>query len=103
MVGAVVAAEEKGDGVRLYKVVEINWFPDPVGEELVMIAYQPKAKTFDESARLWDRGRLTVALPKVRVAKHMFLRRDHRVLAREEVTERESNAKADDPQRAVGE
>lgn len=101
--GAVIAAEEKDGGVRLYKLTKINWFPDPVGEELVMIAYQPKAATFEEAAKLWGRGRLTVVLPKVRVAKHMFLRRDHRVLSRESVTERERNAQQDDPQRVPGE
>jgi hypothetical protein len=101
--GAVVAAAEKTGGVRLYKVLKVNWFPDPVGDELVMIAYQPKANSFDDSARLWDRGKLSIVLPHARVAKHMFMRRDHRVLARENVSERELSAKADDPQRAPGE
>jgi hypothetical protein len=101
--GAVVAAAEKSGGIRLYKVVKVNWFPDPVGEELVMIAYQPKASTFEQAAKLWSDGRLTIALPKVRVAKHMFMRRDHRVLVQEDVSDRERDAQADAPQRAGSE
>lgn len=101
--GAVVAAAEKSGGIRLYKIAKINWFPDPVGEELEMLAYEPKSDTFEGAAKAWARGQLTVALPKVRVPKHVFVRRDHRVLVREEVTERERKAKADDPQRATDE
>ena len=66
-----------------------------------MIAYEEKADSFEQAVQLWSKGRLTVALPKVRVAKHRFVRRDHRVLVREEVSERELGANVGDPQRST--
>lgn len=100
--GTVVAAVEKGGGIRLYKVVEVNWFPDPMGEELVLIAYEEKADTFEHARVLWTGRDLTVVLPTVRVARHMFVRRDHRVIGTEPVSEQDKKAKAGDVHRRSG-
>jgi hypothetical protein len=96
--GAIVAAVEKSGGIRLYKVLELNWFPDPIGDELVMIAYEQKADTFEQARELWIKHELVVALPKVRVARHMFMRRDHRVIASEPVAPEDKSAKSGDRQ-----
>ena len=96
--GAIVAAVEKSGGIRIYKMVERNWFPDPIGEELVMIAYEQKADTFEHARDLWLKHNLTVALPKVRVPRQMFMPRDHRIVASEPVSDADKNAKIGDPQ-----
>jgi hypothetical protein len=100
--GAIVAATEKSGGIRLYKVVESNWFPDPMGEELVMIAYDEKAETFDQARVLWTERDLTVVVPIVRVAKHAFVAREHRLIGTEAVTEQDKKAKAGDRHRKTG-
>jgi hypothetical protein len=96
--GAIVAAVEKSGGIRIYKMVERNWFPDPIGDELVMIAYEQKADTFEHARDMWLKHDLTIALPKVRVPRQMFLPRDHRVVASEPVSDADKNAKIGDPQ-----
>ncbi len=96
--GAIVAAVEKSGGIRLYKVVEVNWFPDPIGDELLMIAYEPKADTFEHARDLWIEHDLTIVLPNVRVAKHMFMPRDHRIIASEPVSAEDKEAKVGDRQ-----
>jgi hypothetical protein len=98
VVGTVVAATEKLGGVRLYKIVEVNWFPAPMGDELVMISYAPKATDFEHARTLWYGRQLTVAVPKVRVARQMFTRRDRRILTSEPVLDAEKDAGAGDPQ-----
>ena len=50
--GAVVAATESAGGVRLYKIVHVDDLPEPLGYEYHLIAYDPKAGSFEEAARL---------------------------------------------------
>jgi hypothetical protein len=100
--GAIVAATEKAGGIRIYKLVEVNWFPDPMGEELVMIAYEEKADTFEQARTLWTERELTVVLPKVRVAKQNFVARDHRFIGSEPVSEQDKSAKVGDRHRKPG-
>jgi hypothetical protein len=97
VVGAVVAAVEKGGGVRLYKVTEVIYFPPPMTDELVMIAYNEKGNDFRHAAALWRKGGLTVALNKVRVQRHMFRTRDYRVLTSEPVTAADLSATPSKP------
>lgn len=87
--GAVVAATEAAGGIRLYKIVHVDDYPDPIGYQLHMVAYQEKASTFEEAASMWKKGGMTVALNWMVVAMHLFLPRDHRVLAVEKVTDAE--------------
>ena len=97
--GAVVAAVEKTGGVRILKVVEVVYFPPPVGDELVMTAYDEMARDFQHASDLWATRRpskqMTVALTKVRVHRQNFARRDYRIIANEAVTEEEKLAGPD--------
>ncbi|MBI4702873.1 MAG: hypothetical protein HY744_17285 [Deltaproteobacteria bacterium] len=90
--GAIVGAAETSGGIRLYKILEVAYFPKPVGDELVMIAYNEKANSFQHASDLWQKGNLTVALARMRVAKHMFMTRDYRVVAHQAVTQEELDA-----------
>jgi hypothetical protein len=99
--GAIVAAQEKGNAVknediRLYKVIESTYFPPPMSDELVMIAYQETTRDFRSAAALYASGKLTIAMPQVRVQRHLFRTRDYRVLANVPVTDADRNAKAPD-------
>jgi hypothetical protein len=95
--GAIVVAAEKGGGVRIFKVKEVAYFPPPVGDELVMLAFREKGNDFAHAAKLYRQRRLTVVLPNVRVPLATFNReRDYRVLATEKVTEAEKKLKIDD-------
>ena len=95
--GAVVIATEKGGGVRIYKIREIKWFPNPMGEYLVMMAFDPKAEDFNGASKAWSRGGLTVALATMEVAKHNFVKnRDYRVIATEKFTDAEKKLKNQD-------
>ncbi len=88
--GAVVLATAKEGGVRIYKIKAVNYFPPPVGDELVMIAFTELGNDFEHAAALWRQRKLTVVLPNVRVQQHMFNRnRDYRVIGTEPVTEQE--------------
>jgi hypothetical protein len=89
--GAVVAAVESSGGVRLYKIIHVDDYPDPIGYQLHMIAYDPKPATFQDAANVWrfKRNTLTVALDWMNVAKSAFMKRDHRVLVVEQVTDAE--------------
>jgi hypothetical protein len=98
VVGTVVAATEQRGGVRLYKIIEVNWFPPPIGDELVMIAYAEKAADFEQARTLWHGRQLTVAFPKVRVARQMFLKRDRRIITTEPVVDAEKDAGLGAPQ-----
>jgi hypothetical protein len=92
--GAVVGAAETTGGIRLYKIVHVDDYPLPIGHELHMIAYEPKVNTFEDGAKLWtkERARVKVAMPYLSSMKHLFIKRDHRVLASEPVTEDEQAA-----------
>lgn len=89
--GAVVAAAESSGGVRLYKIVHVDDFPDPVGFQLHMIAYDPKPKDFQEAANKWKHERKSFSVVKdwMDVALVLFKQRDHRVLVVEPVSEEE--------------
>jgi hypothetical protein len=88
--GAIVVATEKEGGVRIYKIKQVNYFPPPVGDELIMIAFTEQGNDFVHAAKLWRQRKLTVVLPNVRVQRHMFKRnRDYRVIDKEPVTEQE--------------
>jgi hypothetical protein len=89
--GAVVAAVESSGGVRLYKIIHVDDYPDPIGYHLHMIAYDPKAPTFQDAANAWKykRSTLNVALDWMNVAQAAFMKRDHRVLTVEPVTDAE--------------
>ncbi len=100
--GAIIVATEKSGGVRTYKLTGIQHFPAPMGDELIMIAYQQKGATFKDAAELWAEGQLTIAISKVRVYKNVFMTRDYRVIAQEPVAAWELEAKRDDPQRRRG-
>ncbi len=92
--GAIVVATEKSGGVRIYKIRKIRYFPDPIGEELVMVAYNEKGNDFHHAAALYHQGGLTIALTRVAVPRHRFARnRDYRILGKEPVTEAEKKMK----------
>ncbi len=88
--GAIVVATEKEGGVRIYKIKQVNYFPPPVGDELIMIAFTEQGNDFEHAAALWRQRKLTVVLPNVGVQRHAFNRnRDYRVIDKEPVTEQE--------------
>lgn len=89
--GAVVAAVESSGGVRLYKIIHVDDFPDPIGYHLHMTAYDPKPSDFQEAANMWKHKRksFTVAKDWMDVALVLFIKRDHRVLSVEPVTDEE--------------
>ncbi len=87
--GAVVAATESAGGVRLYKIVHVDDLPEPLGYEYHLIAYDPKAGSFEEAARLWASPSRTIAIPHIEVRKMHFMPRDHRVLKVEPVSDAE--------------
>jgi hypothetical protein len=89
--GAVVAAAESSGGIRLYKIVHVDDYPEPAGPEYHMIAYDPKTPTFQEAANLWKhrRGEVKVALDHIFVRMVNFIKRDHRVLFVEPVSDEE--------------
>ncbi|AUX40759.1 hypothetical protein SOCE26_021600 [Sorangium cellulosum] len=89
VVGAVVAATEKSGGVRLYKIVEVEDMPEPFGRDLHMIAYEPKAKTFQEAAELRRKGGMTVLHDHMMVRLVNFMKRDHRVISHEPISDEE--------------
>ncbi len=99
--GAIVAAVESGAAVkqpgriRLYKVVQVLWYPPPMPDYVAMIAYAETAGSYDEAAAMWQKGGLSIINPRVEVARNMFRVRDYRVLANEPVTAADKSAKAD--------
>lgn len=90
--GAIVAAEEKVGGMRLYKIVHVDDFPDPIGWEYHLVAYDPKAPTFEEAAKIWATRSVKVAMPHLEVRQVHFLPRNHRVIAVEPVKDEERAA-----------
>lgn len=84
--GAVVAATETSGGVRLYKIVHVDDLPEPLGYEYHMIAYDPKATSFETAAQLWGSPEKQVALAHIEVRKIHFMPREHRVLKVESVS-----------------
>lgn len=95
--GAIVVAYEKpSQSYRLYKVKKVNFFPPPMGDELVMIAFQETGNSFEHASDLWRRGDLSVAVPNARVQRVMFNKRDYRVLEVQTVNDDERKLKAGD-------
>jgi len=93
--GAVVAAvtsAEPTPGIRVYKVVHVDDYPEPVGYNYHLIAYDPKASTFEEARDIRFRGKMKVVLPHFEVRAADFLPRDHRVIGVEPVTPEERAA-----------
>lgn len=89
VVGAVVAATEKSGGIRLNKVVFVDDYPPPLDYEFHMIAYEPKAQTWEEAARMWKNKEVKVIIPHFAVRRTDFMVRDYRVLFVEKVTPEE--------------
>src|SRR5262245_58023062 len=87
--GAVVAAQEKSGGYRLYKIVHVDDYPDPIGYAYHFIAYAPKGTSLADAAKLWKQGAVHVELDHIEVRQVDFMPRDHRVIAVEKVTEAE--------------
>jgi hypothetical protein len=101
-IGAIVVAfEEPSKSYRLYKIKEVNFFPPPMSDELVMLAFAETGNDFQHASDLWRKRDLTVALANVRVQRHMFLKRDYRVLEYEAVSDADKalEAKQKVPQR----
>ncbi|MBW2454292.1 MAG: hypothetical protein JRI68_07270 [Deltaproteobacteria bacterium] len=95
--GAIVLATAKQGGVRIYKIKGVNYFPPPMGDELVMIAFTELGNDFEHAAKLWRQRKLTVVLPNVRVQQHMFNRnRDYRIIGTEPVTDQEKKLQIGD-------
>ncbi|MEP7125921.1 MAG: hypothetical protein ABJE95_33625 [Byssovorax sp.] len=84
--GAVVAAVEKSGGVRIYKVTHVDDYPDPIGYEYHMIAYDPKCDSYEIAAKTWKNHGATPMFDHLVVREVSFLPRDHRVLFVEPLT-----------------
>ncbi len=87
--GAVIAAKESMGGIRLYKVTHVDDYPDPIGYEYHMIAYDPKCDTYERCAVSWKKHEAKVNYEHLVVRQIAFLPRDHRVLFVEPLTETE--------------
>jgi hypothetical protein len=90
--GVVVAATtsaEQTPGMRTYKVVHVDDYPEPIGWNLHLIAYDPKAPTFEEAQRIRQNGKMKVVSDHVEVRLVDFITRDHRIIAKESVSEEE--------------
>lgn len=93
--GAVVAAATSAEatpGMRIYKVVHVDDYPEPIGYQYHLVAYDPKAPTFEEAREVRRRGGMKVVMAHFEVRAVDFLKRDHRVIAKEEVTPAERDA-----------
>ena len=84
--GAVIAAKESMGGIRLYKVTHVDDYPDPIGYEYHMIAYDPKSDTFEQAALTWKKRETKVIFEHLVVRDIHFLPRDHRVVFVEPLT-----------------
>jgi hypothetical protein len=89
VVVAAVTSAEATPGIRTYKVIHVDDYPEPVGFNLHMIAYDPKAPTFAEAARVRKKGGMKVVMGHLEVRLSDFLTRDHRVIAKESITDEE--------------
>src|SRR5262249_55888799 len=87
--GAIVAAVEKDGKYRLYKIIQVDDLPAPMGTEYHMIAYDPTVSTFREAAALEKRGGKKVMFEHLIVRQMHFMPREHRVVAVEPVTDEE--------------
>jgi hypothetical protein len=90
--GAVVAAATSAEatpGIRTYKILHVDDYPDPIGYNLHLAAYDPKAPTFEEARETRRRGGMTAVNVHFEVRLVDFLARDHRVIALEPLSELE--------------
>jgi hypothetical protein len=87
--GAVLAATETAGGIRLLKIVHVDDYPLPLDYEFHMIAYDPKAQTWEEAARMWKDKSVKVIVPHFSVRRVDFMVRDYRVLFNEKITPEE--------------
>ncbi len=90
----VVAFEEPSQSYRLYKIKKVNYFPPPMGDELVMIALSETGNDFQHASDLWRQGKLTIAVPNARVQRTMFRKRDYRILEIQAVSDADKVGKA---------
>lgn len=84
--GAVVAAKEGAGGIRLYKVTHVEELLAPLGREYHMIAYDPKADTFEQAAKTWQKHEAKIVFEHLVVRDIHFIPRDHRVVFVEPLT-----------------
>ena len=90
--GAIVAAATSAEatpGIRTYKILHVDDYPEPIGFNLHLAAYDPKAPTFDEARETRRRGGMKIVNAHFEVRLVDFAARDHRVLALESLTEAE--------------
>ncbi|MEZ4306759.1 MAG: hypothetical protein R3F14_01740 [Polyangiaceae bacterium] len=87
--GVVLAATEESGGIRLIKVLHVDDFPKPLDWEYHMMAFEPKAQTWEEAARLWKDKKVKIVLKRFTVRRTNFLTRDYRVLFKEPLTAEE--------------
>ena len=87
--GAVVAAREGTGGIRLYKVTHVEELLASLGHEYHMIAYDPKADTFEQAAKTWKKHEARVMYDHLVVRDIHFIPRDHRVVFVEPLTDAE--------------
>ncbi len=93
--GAVVAMVSDADGTpgyRIYKVLHVDDYPQPVGTNLHLEVFDPKMPGYPELARARKRGQLSVLLPHFEIRLVDFIGRDHRVLDVEPLTKAETAA-----------
>lgn len=93
--GALVAATTSAEatpGVRIYKVIHVDDYPEPVGYQYHLIVFDPKAPTFEAAREMRARGELKVINKHIEVRAMDFLPRDHRVIAKEPVSDEERKA-----------
>jgi hypothetical protein len=89
VVGAVVAATETSGGIRLNKIIFVDDYPPPLDYEFHMIAYEPKAQTWEEAQRMWKNKQVEIIVKHFTVRRIDFMVRDYRVLFKEPVTPQE--------------
>jgi hypothetical protein len=90
--GAIVAAATNAEptpGVRMYKVLHVDDYPEPVGYQYHLIVFDPKAPTFEAAREMRARGQLKVINKHIEVRAQDFLPRDHRVIGKEPLSEDE--------------
>jgi hypothetical protein len=90
--GAVVAAATSAEatpGIRTYKVLHVDDYPDPIGFNLHLAAYDPKAPTFEEARDTRRHSNMKAVNAHFEVRLVDFLARDHRVIALEPLSEAE--------------
>ncbi|MBK8252178.1 MAG: hypothetical protein IPK82_05860 [Polyangiaceae bacterium] len=87
--GVVIAATEASGGVRLNKILHVDDFPPPLDYEFHMMAFDPKANSWEEAANMWKNKQVNVIIKHFTVRRSDFLTRDYRVLFKEPLTAEE--------------